>query len=217
MSILIADDHTLFRDTLITYLSIAKPLQSIITVGDFDELFHTINAAKHKIDFMLIDFSMPGMAPRDAFRLLGAESNSLPFAMMSGIAEQSDIDYVMSCGARGYVPKTMSGQVLLQAIDKMLAGQIYLPARDTVSLFSPPIVSHDCLSSHSSLQFPLTPREQDVLLLLEQGMSNNDIASALKLRPVTVKLHVRGILRKLNLDNRTQAALWSRDVRGVSL
>lgn len=217
MTILIADDHILFRDTLVTYLSIAKPLQKTVTVNDFHSLFEHIEKSHLKIDFMLIDFSMPDMAGREAFQKLAKHPSNIPYAMMSGVAERDDIEFVMALGARGYLPKTMSGQVLIQAIDKMMAGQIYMPPHDPLSLFAPPPPSSLQVKAQSVAIFQLTPREQDVLNLLEQGLSNNDIATTLNLRPVTVKLHVRGILRKLNLDNRTQAALWSRGTRDAYL
>ncbi|MFN7611299.1 MAG: response regulator transcription factor [bacterium] len=166
MTILIADDHILFRDTLVTYLSIAKPLQKTVTVNDFHSLFEHIEKSHLKIDFMLIDFSMPDMAGREAFQKLAKHPSNIPYAMMSGVAERDDIEFVMALGARGYLPKTMSGQVLIQAIDKMMAGQIYMPPHDPLSLFAPPPPSSLQVKAQSVDIFQLTPRQQDVLNLL---------------------------------------------------
>ena len=208
MAILIADDHILFRDTLITYLSIAKPDLHVVAVSDFHEIFDELNKPNHGIEFMLVDFSMPHMPGRDGFRRLIKEFSLIPCAMMSGVAEPDDVNFVMSLGARGYIPKTLSGQVLLKAIDHMMRGEIFVPPQTGQSLFSlPPRLD----------EFDeLTPREREVLKLLELGRTNKDIADALDLKPVTVKLHVTGILRKLKLGNRTQAALWSWDMRDNS-
>ena len=92
--IIIADDHILFRDTLVTYLGAARPLTKIYTAGNFIELFTLLDKYKDKIDLMLVDYAMPNMMSREAFLGLIREYKSIPLVMMSGVAEPQDIEFI---------------------------------------------------------------------------------------------------------------------------
>ena len=216
MTLIIADDHTLFRDTLVTYLKVTKPSLPIICCGDFDELLEILKTKSDVIELMLVDFQMPSMSGRDGFQALVKNFPHIPFAMMSGVADDQDISCIMSLGARGYIPKTMSGQNFVKAIDIILAGEIFKLGINSHTLFPQRVQFERDTDYNLKINSPLSPREYDVLKLLEIGLSNREIAKVLHLKPVTVKLHVSGILRKLNLDNRTQAALQARSVREAS-
>lgn len=153
----------------------------------------------------------------EGFKIMRAAYPKTPLALMSGVAEAADVRAAMALGARGYFPKTLSGKALLKAIQQVLAGEKFLPLEQQNETIMP---SHyadpsDTLILNSSshkienggTSFNLTPRESDVMVYLVKGQSNKEIANALGLQIVTIKLHVRGICRKLGAKNRTQAAL----------
>ena len=200
-TIIIADDHILFRDTLVMYLNAARPHFHMIVVSDFYELFSALDRTQEKIDLMLVDYAMPTMMSREAFLKLSRHYHHVPMAMMSGVADAHDIDFIKQIGACGYIPKTLSAKYVVEIIDDLLLGKPFFNAMPETSLFSKNQVPE---------QQNLTSRECDVLDLLTTGIPNKDIADELELKTVTVKLHIRNILKKLNLKNRTQAALWAR-------
>jgi two-component system nitrate/nitrite response regulator NarL len=197
-TIIIADDHILFRDTLVMYLCAANPHFKIIVAGDFSELFSILHRKSEKIDLMLVDYSMPSMMSRDAFLKLNKDYNHIPIAMMSGVADLQDIEFIRKIGIKGYIPKTLSASKVLEGIDRLLSGESFY--NTNTHLFS---LYHDQNNKEN-----FTSRECDVLELLATGVPNKEIANELNLKPVTIKLYIRNILRKLNLKNRTQIALW---------
>ena len=204
INMIIADDHILFRDTLITYLGAARPHIKIFAAGSFQELFAILEKQKDSMNYMLVDYAMPGMISREAFLNLARHYKSIPMIIMSGVADHEDIDFIRRIGARGYIPKTMSGKAMMDVLDKILEGKEYFPAAPDNRLFARQQNVQDTY---------FTSRECDVLDLLSTGVSNEEIGKKLDLKLATVKLHVRNILRKLNFKNRTQAALWAKGGR----
>lgn len=117
-------------------------------------------------------------------------------------------------GVCGYFPKTMSGRAMMQAIKDVLAGKPYIPKDHNTDEFLPSYYGNDenKKALPDSADIDLTPREMEVLSFLLEGAANKEIARALDLQVVTVKLHVRGICKKLGAKNRTQAALIAREL-----
>jgi two-component system nitrate/nitrite response regulator NarL len=167
------------------------------------------------------------------FEKVRATYPDTPAAMISGIAEADDVMQAFDLGAVGYFPKTMSGKALLQAIKLVLAGERFVPMDHNNNAIMPSYYddgdnkagqasskiyagmhekqSSFHVSNDQNKDFKLTPRETEVLSHLMHGTSNKEIATTLGLQVVTVKLHVRGICRKLEVKNRTQAALKARE------
>ncbi len=228
MKLVLADDHTLFRDALAQYLERAEPGAEIHRARDLYEVFEYLRklptpTGTNYPDLVLLDLKMPGMNGMDGFKRMRDEFPEVPLALMSGIAEPEDVQRAMDLGAMGYFPKTMSGRALVKAIQLVVGGDKYLPIDpDTNNLmpsyYGSPAVSGlpgrgvSLLANGLQSNVRLTPREQEVLTYLIQGQTNKDIARSLELQVVTVKLHVRGICRKLGASNRTQAALRAREM-----
>lgn len=228
MKLLLADDHTLFRDALLQYIMRAEPAAKITLAVDFHEVIEKLKESQDH-DLIILDLRMPGMRGMEGFRRIRDEFPDIPVSLMSGVAEPKDVEAALALGAVGYFPKTMSGKGLLKAIQKVLQGERYVPLDESTSSLMPSYYAdpeqnnvspsagygyvQDAQSSvieqHNS---NLTPREMDVLEFLSKGVSNKEIANALDLKVVTVKLHVRGICRKLGAKNRTQAALRAREL-----
>lgn len=224
MKLLIADDHTLFRDTLVQYVSRAEPEAQIYVTKDLGEARDAL-AQGLRPDLVLLDLRMPGMNGLEGFREIRETYPDVPVGLMSGMAGPQDVRRAMEMGAIGYFPKTLSGKALLKAIQLVLTGERFLPIdRETNEVLSSYYgdstrrgAGYAPLNGRVSAHAPdgdirLTSREREVLIHLVQGISNKDIADALNLQIVTVKLHVRGICRKLGVKNRTQAALKAKEL-----
>lgn len=232
MKILIADDHTLFRDVLVQYLKRAEPKCTIEIAKDFNAAYHIIENDQN-FDLVLLDYCMPGMFGLDGIQKIIDTYPSLRVALMSGLAEEDVVEKALDMGVVAYFPKTLSGKALLGAIQLVLTGERYVPLDQKTEKIMPSYYADARLNGHASpsgyggmesaqagfedflKSKSLTPREKEVLKFIMQGYSNKEIANTLDLQIVTVKLHVRGVCRKLEAKNRTQAAMIAREM-GVS-
>lgn len=222
MKLLIADDHTLFRDALVQYIERAEPSAEVVLARDFYQVEEKL-AQDSSYDLILLDMRMPGMRGLEGLRHVTENYPENAVALMSGVAEPEDVRHALDLGVSGYFPKTMTGKGFIAAIRQVLDGGRFVPVDKKTETFAP--------SYHGDMEEPdsdaeadaagefktvedigFTPREVDVLSHLLQGESNKEIAHALDLQVVTVKLHVRGICRKLNAKNRTQAAMKAREL-----
>ncbi len=219
MKLLIADDHTLFRDALVQYIERSDPLASVSLAKDLYQALDILEQNSY-YDLVLLDLRMPGMNGMGGFKIIKERFPDTLVALMSGIAEPEDVQAAIDLGAVGYFPKTMSAKALLGGIKQVVAGEKFILKSKKTDLFMPSYYSDKkpavkeikppIVSKINDLKF--TPREKEVLGFLVDGASNKDIARALDLQIVTVKLHVRGIFRKLGAKNRTQAALKAKDM-----
>jgi len=225
MKLLLADDHTLFRDALVQYIERANPDADVTTAESFDQAYEIMEDKRHQ-DLILLDLRMPGMKGLYGFEKMRENFPNTPVALMSGVAEPEDVEAAIALGAVGYFPKTLSGKALLTAIKSVVDGEVFIPVDHKNSTPLPayyddgdqappnPVYGgmHEAQQTLSAKDdFNLTPRERDVLEFLITGASNKEIATNLNLQVVTVKLHVRGICRKLDAKNRTQAALIAQE------
>lgn len=219
MKLLIADDHTLFRDALVQYIKRGSPECELIVAKDFHDAY-AILQKDAAYDLVILDLRMPGMNGMGGFEKLHDEFSHLKVALMSGVAEADDVKAAMDLGACAYFPKTLSGKALVQAIQNVLNGEQFIPIQKGTGKILPSYYADEKRANFNygglsetqeeisqGNNYKLTPRETEVLSYLAKGDSNKEIANALGLQVVTVKLHVRGICRKLDANNRTQAAL----------
>ncbi len=227
MRLLIADDHALFRDAMTQYVERSNPGSVVETVANLDDAFKKLDSATEPPDLVLLDLNMPGMHGMVGFSRFREKYPKTPVGLLSGVAEAADVQRSMDLGAIGYFPKTLSGRALLKAIELVLTGEKFIPVDSKTNGLLPsyyndanantipvslPLKTSSPATPYSALPLSkvrLTPRENDVLICLCRGQSNKDIARALGLQDVTVKLHVRSICRKLEVTNRTQAVLKS--------
>lgn len=220
MKILLADDHTLFRDALVEYMRRADDSNEILIAGDYYEARKVLEQ-HHDIDLTLLDFKMPGMNGLEGLKLIKEAYPDIPVALISGIAEERHVKKAMEIGAHGFFPKTLSGKALMKAIDLVLMGEKFLPVDHVKNSIQPSYYHGENESGFrdgGQAHFMagddpgLTRREMEVMGYLAQGASNKDIARALDLQIVTIKLHVRGICKKLGAKNRTQAVLTAQRI-----
>lgn len=227
MKLLLADDHTLFRDALVQYIERSDINAKVTVCKCFNEAQDVLKQDSG-YDLVILDLRMPGMDGMKGFEVMRETYPNILVALMSGVADEEDVRMAFDMGAAGYFPKTMSGKALLQAIKLVLTGERFMPIDQKASTIMPAYYDDGPTAGRSSPygarvsedqseamqangEFKLTPRESEVLSYLVQGASNKEIANALGLQVVTVKLHVRGVCRKLDVKNRTQAALKAQE------
>ncbi|WP_207476614.1 response regulator [Arenibaculum pallidiluteum] len=206
MRVLLADDHNLVRDALKSYIERLEPSAEVLTadsLGAAVEIADTGTA----LDLVILDLKMPGMNGLQGLARMREKVGQVPVVLMSGGATQEEVRGALDIGAKGFLPKTLTGPALVSAIKLILAGERFVP----FDAFEAQAEEPDGPGPEGMT--PLTQREREVLGYLEKGWSNKEIARALDLQEVTIKLHIRGICRKLGAKNRTQAALRAQEMR----
>ncbi|AJY46283.1 response regulator [Martelella endophytica] len=200
MKILIADDHELVRDTICAFLS-NEPGLRISVAADFDGAAELMNR-EGPFDLVLLDYTMPGMNGLEGLARAKDLNFGSPVAIISGTASRDVAEQALESGAAGFLPKTLPAKSLIHAVRFMAAGEQYAPVQ---------FMTEKEQKTVHPLAEKLTGREVDVLKGLVEGLANKEIARALGLQEVTVKLHVKTLCRKLEARNRTMAAMIAKD------
>ncbi len=195
MRVILADDHDLVRDAIKTYIETLEPEAQVRTASDLDEAVR-LAGGDDPLELILLDLNMPGMNGFEGLERMRALKPDVPVAILSGTTDRKVVMEAIERGAASFIPKTLSGARLLNVLHLVISGETYVP----VNLMSGPEAA-----AAEPEKPALTKREQEVLNLLAEGASNKEIARSLGLQEVTVKLHLRGLFRKLDAKNRTQA------------
>jgi len=198
MNILLADDHNLVREGLKPFLEKLDDHVSVFEAADIDGALKSGETAA-SLDLIILDLMMPGMNGYGGLKIIREAFPGVPTVILSGHVTRSDVLAAIDAGAEGFIPKTISGSALVSALRLVLDGERYLPSA--------------ILAAEEDVQTPtltepfhnLSPREQEVLHLLVDGQTNKEIARALDIREITVKVHVRNVYRKIGASNRAQA------------
>jgi DNA-binding NarL/FixJ family response regulator len=200
MRILLADDHDLIRDTIEEFL---KRLDKDLHVLHAANLSQALDLARKgdPLDLVLLDLRMPGMNGLAGLKAVQAARTDVPVVILSGETNPDIIRNALQAGAAGFLPKTMRGTALLNALRLILAGERYVPE---ILVAGQPASAADTTGS-APAPTSLTQREREVVSLLVQGLSNKEIGHRLGIEVVTVALHLRSIYRKLGVSSRTQA------------
>lgn len=198
MRILVADDHNLVRDGLKPFL---YELDSDAEILDASNLDEALAAAKggDSIDLILLDLKMPGMNGLQGVDQMRRVRPDARLVILSGHVERDEVLAAVRAGANGYIPKTISGPALTNALRLVLAGESYLPP--SILLESPSVEAKAPTSPLSTL----SAREREILGYLIEGQTNKEIARRLDLQEITIKIHLRNVYRKIGAVNRAQA------------
>jgi DNA-binding NarL/FixJ family response regulator len=197
LKILIADDHTLFRESLsLLLLRLDDEIPTIIQANNSE---HAIRLAEQNgdLDMILMDIDMPGISGMSAIKALKNAVPDVPIIMVSAEEGSHQISRAIELGAKGFIPKTTPADVMLSALRLVLNGGIYLPEQL--------LAAYQNHGGDSEPEKQLTPRQMEILRLLQKGEQNKNIAHQLNLSESTVKVHVRRIFTILDARNRSQA------------
>ncbi|HZX37265.1 MAG TPA: response regulator transcription factor [Streptomyces sp.] len=200
--VLLVDDHQVVRRGLRTFLEIQDDIEVVGEAADGAE--GVARAEELKPDVILMDVKMPGTDGIEALRKLRELANPAKVLIVTSFTEQRTVVPALRAGASGYVYKDVDPEALAGAIRSVHAGHVLLQPEIAGAL-----LSQDAPSNGTGRGTTLTEREREVLGLIADGRSNREIARALVLSEKTVKTHVSNILMKLDLADRTQAALWA--------
>ena len=201
--VLIADDHEVVQEALRLLIEDEDDMEVVATARDGVEA--VLRARATQPDVILMDLAMPR---KDGLAALGEIRQQTPLAsvlVVSGYSEEAQVSRALRLGAKGYLPKLCRADELFRAIRYVHGGEIFLHPTATRYLVNQVKGGTAPAPTHQAL----TKREMDVLQLVAQGLSNNDVAEQLYVSSRTVRTHMSNLLAKLHLSNRTQATLYA--------
>ncbi|WP_328945374.1 response regulator transcription factor [Streptomyces sp. NBC_00250] len=200
--VLLVDDHQVVRRGLRTFLEVQDDIEVVGEASDGAE--GVARAEELRPDVVLMDVKMPGTDGIEALKRLRELDNPAKVLVVTSFTEQRTVVPALRAGASGYVYKDIDPDALAGAIRSVHAGHVLLQPEVAGAL-----LAQDDSHGGTGRGSTLTEREREVLGLIADGRSNREIARALVLSEKTVKTHVSNILMKLDLADRTQAALWA--------
>jgi two-component system, NarL family, nitrate/nitrite response regulator NarL len=192
-SALIIDDHPLYRDALVHLLRTLISDAVIVSASCAEEALR-MHAPPPELRLVLLDFNLPGMSGTEAIGALLAKFAAIDIIAVSASEERLDATAALRSGARLFISKAVSTDVMAESIQRVLAGDFSGPQWITPT-------ANGVLEPETALR--LTPRQLEILGLLH--LSNKEIGLRLGVAEITVKMHVSSLFRVLNVANRTQA------------
>jgi two-component system, NarL family, response regulator len=191
--VLVVDDHPIMRFGIATIIDATPDMTAVAQAGSGEEAVELYE--QHLPDITLMDLRLPGMSGVDAIRTIMARHHNAKFVVLTTYEGDEDIHQALEAGARSYLIKGMPHDALVSALRRVHAGGKFLPAPVSRAL------------SSRTPNSDLSAREREVLKLIVKGRSNREIASDLGITESTVKCHVGVILLRLDVSDRTQAAV----------
>lgn len=206
ITILVVDDHALFRSGIISLLQ--RDDRFVLSGETGDALEGIRLARKLRPDVILMDLHIPGVSGLDALRVLAKEVPLSRVIVLTVSEDGEDLVEAIRSGAAGYLLKNIEIDVLFNAIVKVTAGDLI------VSQYMTPMLVEGVRAPAGKVKkagdpVNLSPREREILIWLAKGETNKEIGSKLDLAEGTIKVHVKSIFRKLNFKTRVQAAVYA--------
>lgn len=211
--VLIVDDHAMVRQGLRTFLELqdtsALPIE---VVGEAGNGLEAVKAAHTtRPDVVLLDLVMPEMDGIQATSRILEGSPHTRVIILTSFGEEDKVMPAIRAGAQGYLLKDIPPDELVQAVREVYLGKVQLHPEVARKLMAAVVADEKPSAGHAATasEDGLTEREQEILRLIADGLNNREIAEKLVISEKTVKTHVSNILGKLNLDDRTQAAIYA--------
>jgi two-component system nitrate/nitrite response regulator NarL len=204
MNVLMIDDHALFRFGLSELLE-RRGIHVTHAVGDGEEGIRLVTQERPEV--VLLDMRMPGMSGLEVLQRLRALEQRMPIVILTTSTSEADLIAALQGGAQGYLLKDMEPDDLIKALRDILSGETVVAPELTGVLARAVRSDGQQQEDRNDLLEDLTPREREILCHLAEGQSNKMIARDLGITDGTVKLHVKAILRKLQVRSRVEAAI----------
>lgn len=205
LRVLIADDHALVRSGIASLL-IANNIEVVGEAGNGLEAVKKNRLLKP--DIILMDVKMPGCNGLEATRLIKAEMPQAKIVMVTAFDDDEDLFEAMKSGAVGYILKNVKAEEFINLLQNVMKGEVavspWIASKITEELFRNPK-----RLGTKSMESYLTTKEEEVLRLVAVGSTNKEIASSLNISENTVKYHLRNIMEKLQIKNRSQMAVYA--------
>ncbi len=214
--LLLIGANRLFREGLGHVLA-NEDMTIAAQVADLSEVPPILRSTGPSANLILYDQSDNSVQDFHALKEITQEFTRVGIVILAGRLDQAGLDLAVASGARGFLPKSISGAALKLSLELVLLGENLfaapaLPARERPMMAEPLVATET-----RPLRAALSPRERAVLECLELGLTNKTIARNLDMTEATVKVHLKSVLRKINAGNRTQAAVWAMNDRASSL
>ena len=200
-TVVIADDHPLFRGALRQAVGGLLPGSRVIEAGGLDDLTGILERERDT-DLVLLDLTMPGVQGFSGLMYLRAQHPAIPVVIVSATDDPVVIRRAIEFGASGFIPKSLDTDRIGMAIRTVLTGDVWTPPDIELG----PSDDQETAEVMRRLA-TLTPQQVRVLMMLSEGLLNKQIAYELGVSEATVKAHVSAILDKLGVDSRTQAVI----------
>jgi len=214
IKLLIVDDHPVFRGGLIDVMDIDPGISVVGEAADGEvaiEMAHEVSP-----EVILMDINLPTINGLQVTRKIKAQLPDIKVIMITGYDDAEQVFHAIRAGASAYCPKDITPEALISVIHSVYQGKYYVDEKtltydelmswveQRIGRFAGPMVSES-----DEMFIPLSPREMEILEHVTRGLSNKEIAYKLGISHQTVKNHMTAILRKLRVDDRTQAAVYA--------
>ena len=206
LRIIVADEHPLIRIGLQEFLTRLSDEVEILEAKSLEDALETLDR-EGPFDLIITDLLVQAMKGFDGLRQLHQKAPDIPVVVLSVKDSAHDVRSAIEAGAMGFIPKTSSPEVMVNALKLVLSGGVYLPPNVLRGESGRTAVALGGEGGGEAALSHLTPRQREVLALLAQGKTNKQIANELGLAAGTVKVHMSRILKALNVHNRTQAVI----------
>ncbi len=204
LTILLADDHALFRDGMRYVLQQLADDVEVLDAASFPEAVKLADSHPG-VNLVLMDLNMPGSDGALSVRAFHLRYPEVPLVVVSGSERREDMERAMEYGAMGFISKMTAGKVMLGALRMVLDGGIYLPPQLLQQAMDNMDKGAADKRTRRTNEAGLTARQVDVLQLLALGLSNKEISQKMDLAEGTVKIHVAAIFQTLHVNNRMDA------------
>jgi DNA-binding NarL/FixJ family response regulator len=212
--LIIVDDHPVFRQGLRDVLEIETDMQVVGEAADGEEAIRL--AQELTPDVMLMDINLPTLNGLQVTRQIKAQQPNVKFVMITGYDDTEQVFHALGAGASAYCPKDITPEALITTIEQVYEGRYVVGDRvmtypEVVEWIEQKVgnLAGGLAADMEEYLSPLSPREMEILEHVTRGMSNKEIAFKLGISHQTVKNHMTSILRKLGVDDRTQAAVYA--------
>lgn len=206
MKVLLVDDHQLFREGLVILVKRLDGEVQTVEAASCAEAFAVLQR-EPDIELILLDVGLPDMSGLDGISVIRERHPGIPIVVLSSQEDRASVMQALDSGAMGYIPKTSSSDIMISALQLILANGIYLPPVVLMGGGPAAPVAAGPFKSKRPAELGLSPRQAEVLFLILQGKPSKMICRELNLSASTVKAHTSAVLRSLNVTTRTQAVI----------